>query len=285
MEIDALLRKAQAVREQEHRLKPSLRLKTTEEVVDFIHEKGLVSMLGGNELPGLISALLGKPWKPTGKGFTSWLEWWDIRVSGRDAGHLVMEIPRRKDIIGTRIFRNTKSFVSDRLWPILDPIVRHDQELADRHEILSQTEWKILDTLEDNGPTRTDRLRASLKLQGKQHTAKFHRALAQLENRGLIVGYEDPNPEKHLHAAIWHLWRQRIGSTRKVVEALPYEKALSELLERTLDACVIAPEEQAGKWFIWNGQLMKAKEKLVASGKILRAGSFLVTGRIASRTR
>ncbi len=276
MEVEALLKKAQAIREQEHRLKPSLRLKSIEEVVNFIHSKGLVSMLGGNELPSLISALLGKPWKPTGKGFTSWLEWWDIRVSGQDAGHLLMEIPRRKDIIGTRIFRDSKTFVSERLWPILDPVVAHYQDLARRHKILSQLEWKILDTLAEKGPTRTDRLRVALKLEGKQHTAKFHRALTQLERLGLIVGYEDPTPEKHLHAAIWRLWSQRVGAVKK---GLTYEKAMAELLRKAIDACVLAHEKEIGKWFSWNGKLMEAKQELVASGRVLQAGSFLVTPR------
>ncbi len=281
MEVEALLKKAQTIREQEHRLKLSLRLKTIEEVVNFIHSKGLVSMIGGNELPSLISALLGKPWKPTGKGFTSWLEWWDLRISGRQVGHLLMEIPRRGDIIGTRIFRHSKTFISDTLWPLLDPIIKHYQELASKRKILSQLEWKILDTLEKRGPTRTDRLRASLKLAGKQNTAKFHRALARLENYCLIVGYEDPNPEKHLHAAIWHLWGQRVGSVQNT--GITYEKALTELLERTVDASVFAEEKKVGKWFSWNGELMKAKDELVAENRILRAGPFLIAPRVAGK--
>ena len=125
MREDALLKKARALRVQEHRLKPELRLRTVEDTVDFIHARGIVSMLGGNELPGLVSALMGREWKPTGKGFTSWLDWWSIEISGRNAGHMLTDIARRKDIIGTKIFRNSKTFVSNKLWPILDPIIRH----------------------------------------------------------------------------------------------------------------------------------------------------------------
>ncbi|HEY4822168.1 MAG TPA: hypothetical protein VIH83_00600 [Candidatus Bathyarchaeia archaeon] len=281
MEIEALLKKAQTIREQEHRLKPSLRLKTVEEVVNFIHSKGLVSMLGGNELPSLISALRGKPWKPTGKGFTSWLEWWEIKVSGQDAGHVLMEIPRRKDIIGTRIFRNSKTFVSERLWPILDPIVAHYQDLAKKHKILSQLEWKILDTLAEKGPTRTDRLRVALKLEGKQHTTRFHRSLAQLENHGLIVGYEDPNPEKHLHAAIWNLWDRRIQLPKKTTRP-SYQDAMTRLLEKMIEASVLVPEKEVPRWFPWEGSLL-AKEELIKRGRVVREDDYLVTTRIAKR--
>lgn len=279
MREDVLLKKAQAVRVQEHRLKPALRLRTLQEVVDFIHTRGLVSMLGGNELPGLVSALMGRQWKPSGKGFTSWLDWWSIEISGRHAGHLLTDIARRKDIIGTKIFRNSKTFVSNKFWPILDPIIRHYQDLAGKRKILSGLEWKILQTLGEKGPTRTDRLRTTLKLEGKQNTSGFHRALNQLERLGIIVGYEDPKPEKHLHASIWHLWGQRVSLPGKTL--ITYEEALAELLERTLDASIFAQEKEVRKWFSWNGQLMTVKDELVTKGRILRAGPFLVAPRIS----
>lgn len=279
MEEEALLRKAREIRAQEHRLKLSLRLRTLDNVVDFIHSKGLVSMLGGSELPSLVSALLGKPWKPTGKGFTSWLEWWDLQISGRNAGYLLTDIPRRKDILGTRIFRNNKTFVSNRLWPTLDPIVRRYQELTGKHEILSRLEWKIIDTLETKGPTRTDKLRAALSLEGKQHTAKFHRALAQLENHGLMVGYEDPNPEKHLHAAIWNLWDRRTELPRKAPH-MSYQEAMAQLLEKTIDASVLVAESEVPKWFPWEGSL-EGKEELVKTGRVVRTESYLVAARVA----
>lgn len=279
MREDALLKKAQALRVHEHRLRPALRLRTVEDVVDFIHARGIVSMLGGNELPGLVSALMGREWRPTGKGFTSWLDWWNIEISGKSAGHLLTDIARRKDIIATRVFRNSKTFVSNKLWPILDPIIRHYQDLAGKRKILPGLEWKILQTLGEKGPTRTDRLRTTLKLEGKQNTSGFHRALNQLERLGIIVGYEDPKPEKHLHASIWHLWGQRVSLPEKTL--ITYEEALAELLERTLDASIFAQEKEVMKWFSWNGQLMTVKDELVTKGRILRAGPFLFASRIS----
>jgi hypothetical protein len=277
---DALLKKAQTLRVQEHRLKPALRLRTVEDTVDFIHARGIVSMLGGNELPGLVSALMGREWKPTGKGFTSWLEWWSIQISGKNAGHLVADMGRRNDIIATRIFRNSKTFVSNRLWPTLDPIIRHYQDLAGKRKILSQLEWNILQTLGEKGPTRTDMLRPNLKLEGKQHTSRFHGALNRLEGLGIIVGYEDPKPEKHLHASIWHLWSQRVGLQERT--ATTRETALAELVERTLDASIFAQEKEVRNWFSWNGELAAAKDELVAKGRILRAGPFLFAPRISA---
>ena len=125
MNAKQLIGKAEKIRDREHRLKPSLRLKTKEEIYRFIHDKGLVSALGGNELPSFISAILGRPWKPSAKGFTGWNDWWSTKISGRSMAYVSREIDARKDILATRIFRRTKTFVANELWPILDIIMKH----------------------------------------------------------------------------------------------------------------------------------------------------------------
>ncbi len=279
MQVQEILGKAREVREQEHRLRPSLRLRTLEEIREFIHSRGIVSVFGGNELPSVINAILGREWKPSKKGFTSWEDWWSIKISGESAGHALAKLDRDRGILGTRIFRSGKTLVSKELWSILDPIVKHHQELAAKHEILSGLEWKILKLLDAKGPTRTDHLRAPLKLEGKTFTNRFHRALSRLESYALIVGYEDPKPERHLHANIWQLWGQRVQSKKAY---LSYEKALTRLLEKTVDACVLASASDVEKWFQWNGSLTELVQELVESGKVLKADNFLVASRIGS---
>src|SRR5437764_11594517 len=132
-----LVKKAKETREQEHRLKPSLRLKTRSEIVNFIHDRGLVSALGGNELPSLISAVMGEAWRPSSKGFSGWLDWWSRKIEGKHIASISSEIERREDILASRVFRRTKTFVSDKLWRVLDSIVRHQRELVAMGKILS----------------------------------------------------------------------------------------------------------------------------------------------------
>ncbi len=198
-----LIEKAEETRVREHRLKPSLRLKTTEEIYRFIHDEGLVSFLGGNELPSFISAILGRSWKPSAKGFTGWNDWWSIKISGQSIARISREVEGRKDILATRIFRQTKTFVSRELWPILDTIVKHHGDPAVRRKTFSDLEQKLLETIEAEGSIRTDRLRKKLKLEGKENNSNFHRALTNLESYALIIGVEDPHPEIHLHGNIW----------------------------------------------------------------------------------
>jgi hypothetical protein len=277
---ERILKNANILRQKEHRLRPSLRLGTIREAEKFVHNRGLVSVLGGNELPSIISAFLGREWKPTGKGFTSWNEWWSLKISGQNLGNALAQIDRAKGVVSTRIFRKSKTLVSQKLWPILQPIVAYHSDLASRHEILSQPDWRILQFIQDNGPTRTDHLRRDLNLGGKSNTTRFHSSLSRLESYALIIGHEDPHPEKHMHANIWRAWGAVVGRNVNH-EGFSYQDAVEELLSRTMDAVILAPEKEVEKWFRWQQPCLEAKEKLLDSGSILQAGNFLVTPRAA----
>jgi hypothetical protein len=254
-------------------------LKTQAEIIEFIHDEGLVSVLGGNELPSFISAILGKPWKPSAKGFTGWLDWWSIKISGQSVAHVSREIEGRRDILSTRIFRRTETFVSNKLWPILHTIVEHHQDPAVKQQILSDIELKILETIETEGAIRTDRLRKNLKFEAKENNSKFHRSLSNLESYALIVGVEDPHPEKHLHANIWQTWDTRTHEGRGR-NSLSYSEALGELLVKTIDACVLVREDQIPKWFEWSTDMHPLKEKLLLDGTVLRSGPYLVSSKV-----
>ncbi len=102
-----------------------------------------------------------------------------------------------------------------------------------------------------------------------------------MESLGLIVGYEDPHPEKHLHANIWQTWTARVGSAPNGKASVPYDEAIEQLLERTIDAAVMAPDKDLVKWFLWDHGLVNAKERLVKSGRLFRVGSYLITARAA----
>ncbi len=274
-----MVKKAEETRLREHRLKPRLRLRTKEEIYRFIHDEGLVSFLGGNELPSFISAVLGRSWKPSAKGFTGWNDWWSIKISGQPVARVSREIEERDDILATRLFRRTKTFVSDTLWPLLDPIVKHHQELLQREEILSDLEQRLFKTINEEGSIRTDRLRKKLKLEEKENNSRFHRSLTNLESYAMIIGVEDPHPEKHLHANIWQTWVARTGDGMGGV-GLSYSEALMKLLGKTIDACVFAREDQIGKWFQWSADMKAVSQELLLNETILKAGPFLVSSRV-----
>ena len=275
MTAKGLLRRAEEVRVREHRLKPSLRLRTKEDIVGFLHDKELVSFLGGNELPSLISAVLGRPWKPSKKGFSGWFDWWSVKISGQPMAQVSREIESRDDILATRVFRRTKTLVSNKIWPTLDPIVKHHRDLVRKGKLFTELERRLLRAIEEN-PIRTDRLRKTLKLDAKQNNLRFHRALTNLESFSLIIGFEDPHPERHLHANIWQTWETRTTKSIRDV-GLSYEQALSDLLDKTIRASVYAPKDQIIKWFPWGSDMAVSEKELLGQERILRKGSFLVS--------
>jgi hypothetical protein len=257
------------------------------EILEFIHEKGLVSALGGNELPSFISAILGKPWRPSAKGFAGWTDWWSTKISGQPLAAVSREIEGREDILATRIFRRTKTFVSNRLWPILDSIVKHNQDLAIKLKILSNIELRVLETIEKAGTIRTDHLRKRLNLEAKENNSKFHRSLRNLESYALIVGFEDPHPEKHLHANIWQTWDERTHDTRGL-GGLSYREALAKLLVKTVDACVLAREDQIPRWFEWSSDMRAATKQALLNGAIQKFDHHVASSKLEfeqSKTR
>ena len=207
------------------------------------------------------------------------MDWWRIEISGQQVAGVSREIEGRNDVLSTRIYRRTKTFVSNKLWPILDPIVRHHRDLAVKRRILSDLELKILETIESGGSVRTDRLRRRLNLGARENNSKFHRSLTNLESYALIVGVEDPHPEKHLHANIWQTWdtRTREATTRS---SLSYNEALAELLVKTIDACVLVREDEIRSWFEWSSDMQAAEEQLLLDGSVLKAGPYLVSSKV-----
>jgi hypothetical protein len=118
-----------------------------------------------------------------------------------------------------------------------------------------------------------------LRLEAKENNSTFHRSLSNLESYALIVGFEDPHPERHLHANIWQTWDARTSEGIDRVSH-SYQEALAVLLEKTIDACVLAREDQMRKWFRWSVDMEVGKEDLLKNGRIMKAGPFLLPSRI-----
>ena len=157
--------------------------------------------------------------------------------------------------------------------------MEHHQDPAVEGRTLSDLELKILESIESEGSVRTDRLRKKLKLEAKENNSKFHRSLINLESYALIVGVEDPNPEKHLHANIWQTWGNRTAKG-KSHSSLSYSEALSKLLVKTVDACILAREDQIPRWFKWSSDTEAAKVQLLQDGAILKSGQYLVSSKV-----
>ena len=169
--------------------------------------------------------------------------------------------------------------MSNKIWPIIDPIVKHHQDPSVKRKILSNLEVKILESIESEGSIRTDRLRKMLKLDAKENNSKFHRSLRNIESYALIVGAEDLHPEKHLHANIWQTWDTRTHEA-KVRDSLSYSEALGKLLVKTVDACVLTREDQIQRWFEWSSDMQAAMKQALQDGAIQKLDQYVISSKL-----
>src|SRR5207244_12342972 len=131
-----------------------------------------------------------------------------------------------------------KNIISIKLTSFSHTTYKQHQKLAVKQQIRTDIELKILENIRTEGSIRTDRLRKKLELKAKENNSKFHRSLSNLESYALIVGVEDPHPEKHLHADIWQTWDTRTQK-KGGRNSLSYSEALGKLLAKTIDACIL----------------------------------------------
>jgi len=259
-------------------------LKSLGEAEEFVRNKKLVSVLGGNELPSIVSAFLGREWKPSGKGFSSWLEWWSLKVSGENLGRALAKLERSKVLVPTRIFRKSKTLVSRESWSAIEPVSQYFSSQVPKHGTFSEFETRIFEYIAEKGSIRTDRLREALGVKTKTESVRFHLGLSRLEGFALIFGVEDPNPERHLHANIWSSWKS-LHREIQPVRSLSYHEGVGQLLLEALDSAVLASEKEVAKWFQWKQSTLECKEELLNSERIIQAGDFLVTPRAAIGSR
>ena len=84
-----------------------------------------------------------------------------------------------------------------------------------------------------------------------------------------------------MHANIWQTWNTR--TSKRIDRAgLSYNEALAKLLEKTIDACVLAREDQIRNWFQWSDKMEVAKEDLLKSESIVKVGQFVLASRVLS---
>jgi hypothetical protein len=79
-----------------------------------------------------------------------------------------------------------------------------------------------------------------------------------------------------LHANIWQTWGIRTQKGKSPA-SLSYSEALSKLLVKTVDACILAREDQIPRWFKWSSDMEAAQKQLLLDGAILKSGQYIVS--------
>lgn len=121
---------------------------------------------------------------PKSKMVWEWDENGDSRVS--DLWHLREKLSKSGQLVYGKWFRGRATLISRELFPAL---LRGLNPELSTITGLSFNAREILDLLEEDSPLSTKKLRKLTDLQGKENEPRYARALKELWNRNLIVGF------------------------------------------------------------------------------------------------
>jgi hypothetical protein len=171
-----------------------------------------------------------------------WDETGDNRVA--DLWHLRAQLSSSNKVVYTKWFRSRATFFSRQTFTVLLRLL--GTELG-----LSRQAREILKTLEMDSPLSTKQLKKATDLQGKLLESTYTRALKELWDRMLIVGYGEIDDGAFPSLAI--------GATKILFEDLWGEsrKLLPEDAEALLKSC---PGEET----LWFKHYLKVKAGLSA---------------------
>jgi hypothetical protein len=244
-------------RAYECRLTPDRALESLDEAAEWARDRGLITRTPDSALPSLHVACHEEPYAPDKPGFgqypkTKW--WW---------GGALAEQP---DLRWLRIHRGTNVLVTDEVAALADPLAR--AELADADEgRYGDDGRRLVEHLAAAGPSYVEELKEELALD----TRALRAAREPLERVAAVVArqvlVEAGSGEKYAtELARWdQLFPESLAG-----------RGLAELLVAGVHAAVLAPEDEARRWFAWPVASATVGE-LVEQGRVGRFERYLVS--------
>jgi len=213
-------------RERACRLVPSLALETLDDAEEFLRERGMLTRTADSALPSLFGACHEEPYKPGSRGFGLWprTRWpWAFELADRPGVH-VLGIHRGKGL-----------FVTATTAALVDPLARAELALADDGGYGPEAAW-LLAHLAEAGPSLLEEVREETELDPRRLRAKLER-VGVLVARPVLL-------DEHKNTSELARWDQ-------VFPVTATGGGLGELLVAGVRAAVVAPEDQARRWFSW----------------------------------
>jgi hypothetical protein len=234
------------------RLTPDRALDSLEESHAFLRDRGLLTRTPDSALPSFFGACHEEPYAAGSRGFGSWpatkYPWY-------------FELAARPDVHELRVHNGKSIVFSDETLPLVDGICR-----AELVRLSEQPEWaRLLDHLDDAGPSTLDDLQTELGLKPKE----LRSLRAPLERCGAIVSRSlrvDLPDGRHTHTS------ELLRYDHAYPEPLAPAAHLDDLVVAAVRAAVVAPErEVARRWFSWRWLFpADVVDRLVSEGRLER---------------
>jgi hypothetical protein len=239
------LRDLQERRVHECRLTADRALRSLDDAVEFLRERGLITRTPDCALPSLFAACHQEEYAPGKGGFGAWPRTayiWSFQLPG----------------LAPKIHRGKTLYLSAETAGLADPVCR--AELA-RLEAAGGEPARVLAHLRAAGPSLLEDVQAELGLS----PASLRSLRKPLEQAGAVVA-RSVVFEPHRHTSELARWDQ--------VQAAAPDGGPGPLLVAGVRAAVLAPEHELGSWFSWPLPAGLV-DSLVEEGRLERLDGFV----------
>jgi hypothetical protein len=249
--ISPLTREAlEAARAEHYRQCPDLRVRTEEEVLEFLNEMGLCLLFSARdvEMPSLWGALCGevRPLPADHDDHELGLAWrW------KD------ELPVAGKVLYGKFLRRKPVFISLEMAPYFyalspnygQPDEDYLQDYLDGR--LTAEAKQVYEVLLAEGALPTSRLRREAGLGGKANAGRFDRALAELQMDFRIVKVAISDANRWGYCYVYDLLHRHFADAVQASKAITGGQAREVILLRYLRAVVASTTGEVQKLFGW----------------------------------
>ncbi len=255
----------QAHRARTYRLSPSRRLKTREQAVAFVRERGFTYFwpIQGVELPSLWNAVAGDRGVASAHDDPGHVTWgWKDSLLGTGVWHYA------------KLLRGKATLVSPEAAPYFyaltenfgDP--REDAETLYRAGALTREAIRVFEVILDKGRQHTIALRRETGMTSRDSNTRFERALTELQTHWLIAPAAVAQAGAWRYAFVYEsvvkLWPDLAGRA----EAITRREARRHILDLYLQSVGAATPGQAHKLLRWTkSDVLSAGQDLATGGR------------------
>ncbi len=237
-----------AYRAQTYHLKPGLRLRSEDDALRFVNERGFAYFwpIKGVELPSLWAAVAGD--RP-------------VADAHDDPGHVTWgwkdKLLGAKKWFYAKFLRGRATMISLKILPYFYALsenfgdIQRDYVIQYEEGRMTQEAKAIFETLLEKGPLDTLALRREARMTGKESNTRFERALVELQTGLKILPMGVAEAGAWRYAFIYELVDRYFPDLAGRARPIGRSEARAHLTGLYLDGVGVAGEAEVAKLFGW----------------------------------
>ncbi|HKZ55724.1 MAG TPA: crosslink repair DNA glycosylase YcaQ family protein [Anaerolineales bacterium] len=265
---ERFFRQVDAYRARTYRLRPALRLKSPDDAVRFVEERGFIFFwpIQGVELPSLWAAVAGDRPVPSEHDDPGHISWgWKDALLGSRRWYYAKALRGRATIISMEVAPYFYALSENYGAPEEDYLQQYEQG---RMPLETKN---VYEALLQEGPLDTIALRRAARLTSRESDHRFNRALTELQVDFKILPVGVAQAGAWHYAYIYDLVPRHFPDLPEKARFIGERTATAKLLELYFRSVGAVPLSQIGKVFRWSVKEREAAlERLGGEGVLTR---------------